>query len=221
MGSSPEHPMVSVLLLEEFAVVRQGLRHVLEAETEFEVLAGVATLSEAVVGLFEPDVVVHGLDVPDARGPELVARLRARFPKAGLLALTRLDHPTYVHLALSSGDNGYVLKTATTEQLLEAIRRVAAGEEYVQPSLGAVLARWDGIPRRHEHGSWLSLTRREHEVIELVALGHTNAEVARALGIALRTVEAHRAHAASKLGVQSRAELVRFVAEYQRFDSEQ
>jgi two-component system response regulator NreC len=144
----------------------------------------------------------------------VVTRLRERFPRAGLLALARLDNPVYVHLALTAGDDGYVsLKSAAPAEVLEAVRRVADGEGYVQPVLGAALARWEEIPRRHDRDSLVSLTRREQEVLELLALGYTNAEVAAALGVALRTVEAHRMHVVQKLGLRSRADLVRFVAE--------
>lgn len=90
---------------------------------------------------------------------------------------------------------------------------MTTGQNYVQPSLGAALARWDDIPKRHDRYSLLSLTAREQEVLELLALGHTNAEVAKVLAVALRTVEAHRNHVMQKLGLHSRAELVRFVTE--------
>ena len=93
---------------------------------------------------------------------------------------------------------------------------MAAGEDYVQPVLGAALARWTEIPYRHDRDSLLWLTRREQEVLELLVLGYTNAEVAAALGVALRTVEAHRMHVMQRLGLRSRADLVRFVAEQQR-----
>jgi two-component system response regulator NreC len=146
-----------------------------------------------------------------------LARLRERFPRARLLALARLTDPVYVHLALTAGDDGYVsLKSAAPGELLEAVRRVAAGEAYVQPALGAALARWEEIPHRHERDSLLSLTRREREVLELLALGYTNAEVAAALGVALRTVETHRTHVTQRLGLRSRADLVRFVSERPR-----
>ena len=208
--------MISILLVEEYTVVRRGLRLLLEAEPDLEVCGGVSTLTEATEACWEPDLVLHGLLLPDSVGPETTFRLHERFPKAGLLALSRLDNPTYVHLAMTSGDNGYLLKSATPEELLDAVRRVARGEEYVQPILGAALAKWDAIPRRHDRNSFFSLTTREQEVLELIALGHTNAEVAAALDVALRTVEAHRTHVTQKLDLHSRAELVRFVAEQQR-----
>lgn len=207
--------MITVLLVEEYTVVRRGLGQLLDAEDGLEVCAGVGTVAEAVGGAWQPDVVIHGLLLPDCSGPTVPARLRDRFPKAALLVLSRLSTPIYVHLALTSGADGYVLKSAEPSELLSAVHHVAAGDGYVQPSLGAELARWDEIPRRHGRHSLFSLTAREQEVLELLALGHTNAEAANALGVALRTVEAHRTHLAQKLGLHSRAELVRFVADQQ------
>jgi two-component system, NarL family, response regulator NreC len=209
--------VIRILLLEEYPLVRQGIRLLLEADPQLEVCGGVSTVAEAVQGAWDPDLVVHALLLPDVSGPEVVARLRERFPRARLLALARLTDPVYVHLALTAGDDGYVsLKSAAPGELLEAVRRVAAGEAYVQPALGAALARWEEIPHRHERDSLLSLTRREREVLELLALGYTNAEVAAALGVALRTVEAHRMHVTQRLGLRSRADLVRFVSERPR-----
>jgi two-component system response regulator NreC len=209
--------VTSILLVEEYPLVRQGIRLLLEASPQLEVCGGVSTVAEAIEGSWDPDLVVHALLLPDASGPVVVARLRERFPRAGLLALARLNDPIYVHLALTAGDDGYVsLNSAAPDELLEAVRRVAAGEDYVQPVLGAALARWEEIPHRHDRDSLLSLTRREQEVLELLVLGYTNAEVAAALGVALRTVEAHRMHVMQRLGLRSRADLVRFVAEQQR-----
>jgi two-component system response regulator NreC len=206
----------SVLLVEELVVVRRGVRLLIEAEPDFRVCGEAASLTEALEGQWEPDVVVHDLICPEATGTPVVLALRDRFPRAGLVALTRLDAPVHVHLALGAGDNGYVLKSASLSELMDALRKVTRNEEWVQPSLGAQLARWEKIPRRHDEFSPWELTRREQEVLELLALGHTNAEVAEMLEVSLRTVEAHRAHVMQKLGLHTRAEMVRFVNEQQR-----
>ncbi|MGH9104481.1 MAG: LuxR C-terminal-related transcriptional regulator [Acidimicrobiales bacterium] len=203
--------VVAVLLVEEHVLMRQGVKLLIETGPDMVVCGEVSTVAEAIHGPWEPDVVLHGLLLPDKMGPAVVIALRTRFPRARLVALTRLDTPVYVHLAVSAGDSGFVLKSATPGELIEAVRKVARGERWVQPSLGALLARWDEIPRRHERSSAWGLTRREQEVLELLALGHTNAEVAEDLGVALRTVEAHRAHLIQKLGLRTRAEIVRFV----------
>jgi DNA-binding NarL/FixJ family response regulator len=118
--------VTSILLVEEYPLVRRGTRLLLEADPQLEVCAGVSTLAEAVESAWDPDLVVHALLLPDAAGPEVVTRLRQRFPRARLLALARLDDPIYVHLALTAGDNGYVsLKSAAPGEVLEAVRRVA------------------------------------------------------------------------------------------------
>ena len=206
----------NVLLVEEYMAVRRGIRLIIEGEPDFAVCGGVSSLVEAIEGCWEPDVVVHGMLFPDGAGAPVVRALRSRFPRAGLLALSRLDTPVYVHLALDAGDNAYVLKSASPGQILDALRRICSGEEWVQPSLGALLARWDEIPRRHDRDSMWDLTRREQEVVDLLAIGHTNAEVANILGVALRTVEAHRTHVMQKLGLRSRAEVVRYVDQQKR-----
>ena len=126
-------------------------------------------------------------------------------------ALTRLDSPTYVHLALAGGDNGYVLKSASPAELLDAVRRLARGEEYVQPTLGRI-GQMGQDPPPPRSGLPVGTTRREEEVLQLLALGHTNAEAAAALGVGLRTVEAHRTHVMAKLGLP-RGPTWRFVTE--------
>jgi two-component system response regulator NreC len=205
-----------VLLIEEYVAVRRGIRLLVEAEPDFAVCGGVSSLAAAVEGDWDPEIVVHGLLLPDQIGTPIVRALRERFPRAGLVALTRFDTPVYVHLALTAGDNGYVLKSASPVELIDALRQISRGGEWVQPSLGALLARWDEIPRRHDRDSMWDLTRREQEVLELLALGHTNTEVADILSVSLRTVEAHRTHLTQKLGLRSRAEIVRFVSDQQR-----
>jgi DNA-binding NarL/FixJ family response regulator len=209
-------PAVStVLLVEELVAVRWGIRLLIEAEPDFAVCGGASTLKQALEGQWEPDLVVHGLVFPEATGAPVVTALRGRFPRAALVALTRLDAPVHAHLAIGAGDSGYVLKTASPTELVDALRKVAGGEEWVYPSLGAQLARWDEIPRRHDESSLFDLTQREEEVLELLALGYTNAEVARTLCVSLRTVETHRTHVMQKLNLRTRAEMVRFVSEQQ------
>jgi two-component system response regulator NreC len=124
-----------------------------------------------------------------------------------------VDNPREVRLCLEAGAAGYLLKEAAAADVVDAIRRVARGELYLQPSLGASLARAGDARTRTRYGSVEALTPRECDVLRMLALGHTNAEVARSLGVALRTVEAHRGHIVQKLGVHTRAELVRVAME--------
>ena len=216
IGGLGETRRTVVLLVEEYVAVRRGIRLLIEADPEFWVCAGTASLADALAGDWDPDIVVHGLMLSDAAGAPIVRALRERYPRAGLVAFSRFTTPVYVHLALSAGDDGYVLKTAPPEDLMAGLGTVAHGGQWVQPELGAQLARWDEIPRRHNLESMWDLTRREQEVVELLALGHTNAEAADAMAISLRTVEAHRTHVMQKLGLRTRAEVVQYVLEHHR-----
>lgn len=206
----------SVLLVEEYGLVRRGIRLLLESDGRHEICGGVSSPAEAVAGSLEPDLVISELLFRDIQGPPVVAQLRDAFPTAPILVLTRVGHPAYVHLALRAGASGYILKDAPPEDFLAAVQRVATGEEYVQPQLGAAVAHWKGFTRHQRPESFTMLTRREEEVVELLALGHTNSEIAGILAVALRTVEAHRSHVMQKLGLTTRAEIVRHVSERAR-----
>lgn len=199
-----------ILLVDDHAVVREGLRLVLERDLNVETLDEAATLDAALALQTDPDVIVADLMLPGAQGPQVVAQLRKRFPSARILVLTMLDAPTDVRLALSAGANGYLVKEAAATDLVDAVRRVARGEEYVHASVGAAARR---AGSRGAQGTHPSLSPRELEILKLLALGHTNNEIAGILGISLRTVESHRARVVQKLGAQSRAELIRIARE--------
>lgn len=211
-ADAPPRPL-RVFLLEDHVVVREGLRHLLEHQSGIEVCGEAAAVSELPELGSDPDVVLVDLVLPDARGHDVVARVRARWPSAALLVLTMVDNPSEIRLSLEAGATGYLLKESAADEVVEAIRRVGRGEQYLQPSLGAALARMPEHGRRPRFGSLEALTGRERDVLRLLALGYTNAEVARSLGVAIRTVEAHRAHVVQKLSLHTRAELVRFAIE--------
>jgi two-component system response regulator NreC len=201
------------MLVDDHTVVREGLRLLIEPEPDLEVCGEASTLQEALDADCVPDVVLADLVLQEARGTEVLGRLRDRFPGAAILVLSMVDNPTDVNLALAAGASGFILKEAASDEVLDGLRRVGRGEQYLQPALGAELARWAAAPRRVHARVPGDLTRREEEVLRLLALGHTNAEVAQILGVALRTVEAHRGHLLQKLGLRTRAELVRYAAE--------
>ena len=209
-----------IFLIDDHVVVRQGLRHLLEHQPGLAVCGEAASVAEAEAESdgAEPDVVLVDLVLPDGTGHDVVARVRRRWPAAALLVLTMVDNPGEVRLCLEAGAAGYLLKESAAADVVEAIRRVGRGERYVQPSLGAALARGSAAARRTGYGSIEALTPRECDVLRMLALGHTNAEVARSLGVAVRTVEAHRAHIVQKLGLHTRAELVRFAIEERLVD---
>ena len=200
---------ISVLLMDDHVVVREGLRALLERQQDIHVLAEAGSVAEAIEAEADPDVVVADLVLPDDRGADVVRRLVERYPDSAILVLTMVDNPTDVQLCLAAGARGYVLKETASTELVDAVRKVAGGEDYLQPSLGAALAKWRDAPGRVHARAIDELTPREREVLRLIALGHTNAEIATMLYVSVRTVENHRASVLRKLGLRTRAELVR------------
>jgi len=204
---------IQVLLMDDHVVVREGLRALLERQDDIGVMAEASSVAEAVALDVDPDVVVADLMLPDERGVEVVRRLKERYQKAAILVLTMVDNPTDVQQCLAAGARGYLLKETAGSELVDAVRKVAGGEDYLQPSLGAALAKWKESPGRVRARAVDDLTPREREVLRLIALGHTNTEIATMLYVSVRTVENHRAGVMRKLGLRSRAELVRHAAE--------
>ncbi len=204
---------IAVLLMDDHVVVREGLRALLERQDDIDVMAEASTVAEAVAIEGDPDVVVADLMLPDERGVEVVRRLKERHDKAAILVLTMVDNPTDVQQCLAAGARGYLLKETAGSELVDAVRKVAGGEDYLQPSLGAALAKWKESPGRVRARAVDDLTPREREVLRLIALGHTNSEIASMLYVSVRTVENHRAGVMRKLGLRTRAELVRHAAE--------
>jgi len=196
----------SILIVDPFPVDREGIKSLVGTIGGLSICGEAVGLQDAADLACQPALVVTGLVLEDCAGPQVVARLLDAFPDANLLVISRIDRPLFVHLALAAGAKGYLLKSAPPGEVVEAIRRVSDGEPYVQPRLGAALVQWHAsLPGGIEGGR---LTQREREVLGLVALGHTNAEIASITGVSLRTVETHRSHLAQKLGVHSRADLV-------------
>jgi two-component system, NarL family, response regulator NreC len=204
---------ISVLLMDDHVVVREGLRALLERQDDMDVLAEAGSVGEAVDLDVQPDVIVADLVLPDDRGADVVKRLVERYPDASILVLTMVDNPTDVQLCLAAGARGYLLKETASTELVDAVRKVASGADYLQPSLGAALAKWRDAPGRVHARAIDDLTQREREVLRLIALGHTNAEIAQMLYVSVRTVENHRASVMRKLGLHTRAELVRHATE--------
>ena len=204
-----------MLLLDRWLLVRDGLRALISRERDLEVVAEAAYLEEALAVDATPDVIVTETALRDVRGAAVIARLRQRFPDAAILVLTGVSQLREVEAALAAGADGYCAKDAPATEVVDAIRKVHCGESYVQPSLGAAMA------RRLELGGTQqsALTTREVEVLTLLALGHTNAEISDMLHIALRTAEAHRSNLLDKLGVRNRAGLVRYAIEMGLLDT--
>jgi two-component system response regulator NreC len=204
---------VRILLLDDHALMREGLRALLDRQDDLEVVGEASGLDEALAADVEPDVIVADLVLPDARGAEVVAGLHARYPDTQILVLTMVDNPADVHLTFAAGARGYILKEAASTELADAIRKVADGEDYLQPVMGAALAAMRPIPDVAHAAADIGLTPREVEVLTLIALGHTSAEIALILHVSLRTIEHHRAGILRKLGARTRAELVRYATD--------
>jgi two-component system, NarL family, response regulator NreC len=199
----------TIVVADDHAVVRSGLRLILDAADGMQVIAEAAdaeTALRSVIG-HKPTVLVLDLNMPGSMSSlEIIPRIRESAPQTRVVVLTMQEDPEFARQALGSGAAAYVLKEAADEELVEAVRRAAAGELYLNPRLGAALAAAPPTPP----GPPDDLTEREVEVLKLIALGHTNAEIGQQLFLSVRTVESHRAHIQQKLRRSTRAELVRY-----------
>lgn len=211
---------IRVLVVDDHGVVRAGLRRVLDAEDDIEVVGEAETAERAIYEAIElkPDVVVMDIVMPGGSGIEATSPVLRAVPTTKVLVLSMQDEPQYVRAAFEAGARGFVLKEAADAEIVGAVRTVAGGERYVHPALGARLVAADVEERRRTNEDPLS--DREREVLRLLALGHTNQEIAEMLFISVRTAETHRAHIMRKLDVSSRAELVRYALEHDLLDSQ-
>jgi len=205
---------IRVVIADDHSVVLRGLRQILDDDGDFEVVAEALDLDAARrhVRGHRPDVLVLDLNMPGGSSLDGIPEIRAESPDTQIVVLTMQDEPAYARRALSAGALGYVLKDAAEEELIEAIRRATAGDTYLNPRLGARLAAAPGA------GPPGGLSARELEVLRMIALGHTNVEVAAGLHLSVRTVETHRAHIQQKLGLGARAELVRYALDHGLID---
>jgi two-component system response regulator NreC len=206
--------VIRVLVVDDHAVVRTGLKLLLAAEADLEVVGEAGNAREAVfeVRAHKPDVVLLDVVMPGESGIEALPKLLDESPETKVLVLSMQDDPNYVREAFAVGASGYVLKEAVDAEVVEAIRQVAAGGSYVHPVLGARMVAAEAQARAAADADPLS--GREREVLKLLALGHTNQEIAKQLYISVRTAETHRAHIMRKLRLDTRAELVRYAIEH-------
>ena len=202
-----------MVIADDHTVVRQGLRMLIDNEDGLQVIAEAGTVPDAerLTRAHRPTVLVLDLNMPGGSSLEAIPRLREDAPDTAIVVLTMQDDPAFARQALQAGALGFVLKEAADEELLEAIRLAATGDTYLNPRLGARLAAAPPEPT----GPPDDLTEREVEVLRLIALGHTNSEIAQQLFLSTRTVETHRAHIQQKLRRTTRAELVRYALEHE------
>jgi two-component system response regulator NreC len=203
--------VIRVLVVDDHAVVRAGLRLLLDAEDDIEMVGEAGDAREAVfeVRSSKPDVILMDVGLGSGKsGIEAAPDVLHEAPDAKVLMLSMQDDPRYVREAFAAGASGYVLKEAADSELVTAVRQVAGGTRYVDPAMGARIAAADAEAERAAAKDPLS--ERESEVLRLLALGHTNQEIAKTLYISVRTAETHRAHIMQKLRISTRAELVRY-----------
>jgi two-component system response regulator NreC len=200
-----------ILLVDDHATVRQGLKLMLEREPDLEVVGEASDGAEALERVRDvtADVIVMDLSMPGTSGLVATRSLKSARPDVAIVTLTRHADKTYLRELLRAGTLGYVLKKSPYNELLRAIRAAGAGQQYVDPSLTHHLA--EPFVRKHDRSIRVSpVTERESQVLQLVSLGHSNKEVAAQLGLSVKTIELHKANAMQKLGLEGRIELLRY-----------
>ncbi len=200
---------IRILLADDHAMVRQGFRMILAAQPDMEIVgeAGNGREAVALAGELQPDVVVMDVAMPELNGIEATRRITTASPRTRVLALSMYKDSVYVREILRAGARGFLLKDAIDRDLLAAVRSVAAGEGYLSPAVSeAVLSDY----RRHVTDPLDLLSSREREVLQMIAEGKTNKDIATTLDLSVYTVDAHRGRIMEKLNLHSVGELVRF-----------
>jgi two-component system, NarL family, response regulator NreC len=213
-----EEPRVKIVLADDHVVVRRGLRLLLDGENGFDVVAEAGTVDDALryVRAHRPAVLVLDLNMPGRPSLPAIPEVAEASPTTSVVVLTMQKDPQYAREALRNGARAFVLKEAADDDLVSAIHAAAEGRTYLDPELGALLAAEPPTPPGPPDG----LTEREVQILRLIALGHTNPEIAEQLFLSLRTVETHRAHVQHKTRRQTRAELVRYALDHGLLDDE-
>lgn len=202
---------ISVLLADDHETVREGLRAILSSDPGIDVIGEAADGESAVTATqtLNPDVVVMDVTMPGLNGFQATQAIKQCCPDTSVLVLTRHSHEAYVHEFLRAGASGYVLKQSRSSELLRAVHAVAGGQQYVDAAMTQKVEALYG-PRAHAAVAPPALSPREEQVLRLVALGHSNKEIAATLEVSVKTVEAHKANAGQKLGLTGRADVVRY-----------
>ena len=199
---------IRVILADDHHMVRAGIRELLEGAGDIQVVAeaGDGEEAQAIIQKNKPDVAVLDIQMPKASGIEVTRWVRARMPEVGVLVLTAYDDDPYVMAVLQAGANGYVLKTAKPEELIQAVRDVNEGKSALDPAITRKLM--TNLFKRPQESAVEPLTDREHDVLRLAAKGYTNKAIGVQLAISDRTVQGHLAHIFAKLQATSRTEAV-------------
>lgn len=202
---SPRAQQITIVLADDHAAMRHSLRTLLDGESDFAVVGETDSLQSVIrhVQARQPDVLVLDLGMSSGNWLSMLSELHARTPSTRIVVLTTSDDPAFAQGALDSGAHGLVLKEMADSDLPAAVRAAWGEQRYISPSLSAHLPVDGAAPRDR-------LTPREQEVLRLIALGYTSVEIAANLGLSPRTIETHRARIHRKLGLSTRAELVRY-----------
>jgi DNA-binding NarL/FixJ family response regulator len=210
--SNMEHEIINIMLVDDHPLVRDGLRARLEAVPHFRVVAEADGADEALRQAAQCKIalVLMDINMRGVSGIEATARFRAQFPEVAVLILSMHDKLEYVSQAMQAGARGYVLKDAPGKDIVLAIETVMAGGIYYSAALARQLAR----PQVQDQ----QLTVREQEVLQHLAKGEANKQIARALDLSVRTVETHRLNIKRKLGIEGQAELIKFAVQHARFE---
>jgi two-component system response regulator NreC len=213
--------VIRAVVVDDHAVVRSGIKLLLEREEDIEVVGEAGNAKDAMfrARALKPDVMLLDVVMPGESGIEALPKLLKESPETKVLVLSMQDDPNYVREAFAAGAAGYVLKEAADEEVVSAVREIAAGGHYVHPALGARMVAAEAEARAAAEADPLS--DREREVLRMLALGHTNQEIAKMLYISVRTAETHRAHIMQKLRLSTRAELVRYALSHGLLEEEQ
>lgn len=216
MMDAPADP-ITLVVADDHQVVRAGLRLLLESEPRFVVSAEAGSVADAIAAVqrLGPRVLVLDVNMGGESSLDAIPGLRQRAPETQIVVLTMQSDPAFASAALRAGALGYVLKDAADAELLAAVSLASEGRAYINPNLGAKFAKTTP-PQDDRQPDGLS--PRELEVLRLIALGHTNAEIAGTLTLSVRTVESHRAHIHQKVQFNSRADLVAYARDHGLLD---
>lgn len=204
---------LNVLIVDDHAVVRTGLKQLIDSQSDMKVIGEACDGRQAVAKAEEtrPDVVVMDVSMPDMNGAEATRVIKQRSTASRVLAITFHEEQGYLKLLMEAGASGYVLKRTATEELVRAIRCVADGDMYVDPSLvSKVMGGFMRKPKNQVVMQSRELSDREVSVVKLIATGYSNKEIANSLKLSVKTVETYKTRSLEKLGIRSRVELVRY-----------
>lgn len=212
---------MKIMIADDHAVVRSGLKYILEAQPDFEVVADAADGTEAFMLLEHQPVDVALMDwrmPPGENGLQTTKRILTNFPEVKVIILSMHEEEDYVQQAFANGASGYVLKSSSDKILIQAIRDVAVGKRVVDPFFKGVQIPTSSETAIDVTSGYSKLSKREREVLPLIALGYSNKQIAARLFLSVKTVEVHKAHIMKKLGVKNFAELLQYCVKHHLID---